>query len=497
MELNTLKLDLPQKGTVFFLIDETLNLTKLAQEVDKTGAISKALKISSFFKGKKGQTLSIALNDSTLDRIVLVGSGKTADYDTKTFQTVGGKIAMTANCMELSEISVAAEYNHAWKISEDEFLEHLLTGLKLRNYNYDHYFVSKKDEHKIYLKKVNFMCTSENIKSILSSVDALINGVFLTRNLVTMPPNVLYPESFADECKKLEKLGVKVSIFKEAEMRKMGMNALLGVSQGSVREGRLVVMEWNGHPKKNQQPIAFVGKGVTFDSGGISIKPATGMADMKYDMAGAGTVTGLMHTLAGRKAKVNAIGVIGIVENMPSGNAQRPGDVVFSMSGQTIEIDNTDAEGRLVLADALWYTQKEFKPEFMVNLATLTGAIVVALGEGIYAGLFSNNDELAEKLLLAGESTGEGLWRMPLKESYDKMINSEIADVKNTSNGKGAGSTTAAQFLQRFVNKYPWAHLDIAGMAWEKTGNEVTPKGATGYGVRLLNKFVLDNYEAK
>ena len=276
------------------------------------------------------------------------------------------------------------------------------------------------------------------------------------------------------------------------------MNALLGVGVGSVRESHLVVMEWQGDPQgKKQKPIAFVGKGVTFDSGGISIKPATNMGDMKYDMAGAGAVTGLMKTLASRKAKVNAVGVIGIVENMPSGSAQRPSDVVISMSGQTIEVDNTDAEGRLVLADALWYTQSKFQPEFMINLATLTGAIVIALGENIYGGLFSNNEKLAEKLLKSAETSGECLWRMPLKDAYDKQINSEIADVKNTGNAKGGGSVTAAHFLQRFVNKFPWAHLDIAGMAWDKTGSDISAKGATGFGVRLLNQLVMDHFEKK
>jgi len=254
-------------------------------------------------------------------------------------------------------------------------------------------------------------------------------------------------------------------------------------------------MEWNGSKSKSKAPVAFVGKGVTFDSGGISIKPAQGMADMKYDMAGAAAVTGAIYALAKRKAKVNAVGILGLVENMPSGTAQRPADVVKSMSGQTIEIDNTDAEGRLVLADALWYTQSKFKPQFMVNLATLTGAIVIALGENCYGGLFSNDDKLSNKLIKAGEVVNEKLWRFPLDDFYDKQINSEIADVRNTGTGRGAGSITAAQFLKRFVNKLPWAHLDIAGMAWDKGGNDICHKGATGYGVRLLNQLVADNFE--
>jgi leucyl aminopeptidase len=317
--------------------------------------------------------------------------------------------------------------------------------------------------------------------------------VFFTRDLVSEPPNILHPEEFAKRARKLEELGVDVEILGEKEMTKLGMHTLLGVGQGSVRESQLVVMQWKGAKDKGAAPVAFVGKGVTFDTGGISIKPAAGMDAMKYDMGGAGTVTGLMHALAGRKAKVNAIGVIGLVENMPDGNAQRPGDIVKSMSGQTVEILNTDAEGRLVLADALWYTQGRFKPKFMVDLATLTGAIRVSLGLEI-AGLFSNNDELAERLIAAGKAEGEELWRMPLNDRFDKMIDSPVADMKNIG-GQFGGSITAAAFLQRFVNKVPWAHLDIAGTAWAEEARGVTPKGASGYGVRLLNRLVADHYE--
>jgi leucyl aminopeptidase len=279
----------------------------------------------------------------------------------------------------------------------------------------------------------------------------------------------------------------------KAEMTKLGMGALLGVGQGSANESQLVVMQWKGNPKSKDKPLAILGKGVTFDTGGISIKPAAGMEDMKWDMGGSAVVIGLMRALAGRKAKVNVVGVVGLVENMPSGTAQRPGDVVRSMSGQTIEVINTDAEGRLVLADALWYTQQRFKPEFMIDLATLTGAIIIALADQ-HAGLFSNNDQLSDRLIAAGKATGEPLWRFPLTDEYDKMINSDIADMQNVG-GRGAGSITAAQFLLRFVNKVPWAHLDIAGMAWSKADKPITPKGATAFGVRLLNRFLADNYE--
>jgi len=311
---------------------------------------------------------------------------------------------------------------------------------------------------------------------------------------VSEPANVLYPADFAARVKALETLGLEVEILGEAEMMKLGMGSLLGVGQGSVRESQLVVIRWNGAKDKKAQPIAFIGKGVCFDTGGISLKPAENMEDMKWDMGGAGAVAGLMHVLAGRKAKVNVVGILGLVENMPDGNAQRPGDVVTSMSGQTIEVINTDAEGRLVLADALWYCQDRFKPKFMVDLATLTGAIIISLGND-YAGCFSNNDELAGNLLAASETEGEPLWRMPLPDGYNKQIDSVIADMKNTG-GRPGGSITAALFLKRFVNDLPWAHLDIASTAWKKPSTVPTiPEGATGYGVRLLNRMVQDKYE--
>jgi leucyl aminopeptidase len=318
--------------------------------------------------------------------------------------------------------------------------------------------------------------------------------VSFTRDLVSEPANVLYPAEFARRVKELESLGLEVELLGEAEMARLGMGSMLGVGQGSVRESQLVVVRWNGADDKNAQPVAFIGKGVCFDTGGISIKPADGMEDMKWDMGGAGAVAGLMHVLAGRKAKVNAVGILGLVENMPDGNAQRPGDVVTSMSGQTIEVINTDAEGRLVLADAIWYCQDRFKPKFMVDLATLTGAIIISLGND-YAGLFSNNDELSGDLLAASTAEGEPLWRMPLPDQYNRQIDSQIADMKNTG-GRPGGSITAALFIQKFVNGVPWAHLDIASTAWKKGSTVPTlPEGATGFGVRLLNRMVADKYE--
>jgi leucyl aminopeptidase len=316
--------------------------------------------------------------------------------------------------------------------------------------------------------------------------------VILARDLVNEPPNVLDPPEFARRAQGLSAVGVEVEVLDDAAMAEIGMGALLGVGQGSIKESRVVIMRWNGADAASQ-PVAFIGKGVTFDTGGISIKPAAGMEDMKGDMGGAACVTGLMHALAARKAKVNAIGVIGCVENMPDGAAQRPGDIVTSLSGQTIEIINTDAEGRLVLADVLWYTKERFKPRFMVDLATLTGAILVALGQD-YAGLFSNDDELAQRLSAVGQTTGEKVWRMPLGPEYDKLIDSKFADMKNTG-GRHAGSITAAQFLARFVEKTPWAHLDVAGTAMSSPSNDINRSWASGWGVRLLNQLVADHYE--
>jgi leucyl aminopeptidase len=368
-------------------------------------------------------------------------------------------------------------------------------GATLRAYRFDVYRTTQKKTEKPTLAKVNVgAADTGDAKKAWRSGEAVAKGITFARDLVTEPPNVLFPEEFVKRARKLEDVGVEVEALGEKEMTKLGMGSLVGVGLGSERESQLLVMQWKGARDRNAQPVAFVGKGVTFDTGGISLKPGPGMDAMKYDMGGAAAVTGLMCALANRKAKVNAIGICGLVENMPDGKAQRPGDVVKSMSGQTIEILNTDAEGRLVLADALWYCQDRFKPKFMVDLATLTGAIVIALGHE-NAGLFANSDELAERIAAAGRATGERCWRLPLSEGYDKAIVSEIADMKNVGD-RAAGSITAAQFLQRFVNDVPWAHIDIAGMAWSKKDQGTVPKGATAFGVRLLDRFVADNYES-
>ena len=373
----------------------------------------------------------------------------------------------------------------------EKFLAYFLHGIKLKSYEFKKY-KTKKDLRNISL---NVIGNRNKVSSQhLLRFKALEEGTFFARDLVSEPGNILHPDEYAKRLVTLRKLGLKVTIYDRKKLKKLGMHALLGVGQGSIRGSYLVTMEWNGK-KNGSKPLAFVGKGVCFDTGGYSLKPAKFMEDMTYDMAGSATVVGLMKNLAMRKAKINAVGVVGLVENMVSGNAQRPGDIVKSYSGKTIEVLNTDAEGRLVLADALTFTEKKFKPKFIIDLATLTGAIIVCLGSE-YAGLFSNNDKLSEQIFKAGEKVEEKVWRMPLHKNYDKLMNSKNADVQNINYVGGAGSTTAAQFLQRFIiNKTPWAHLDIAGMAFSKYGGALNSGGATGFGVRLLNQFVEDNYE--
>ena len=369
-------------------------------------------------------------------------------------------------------------------------------GLKLRGYRFDKYKTRKKDGEENNDAFPEFTIGLNQVAAAKAASQrrfAVAEGVELARNLVNEPPNVLFPAEFADRAKALEKFGVELNVLDEKAMGKLGMNALLGVGRGSARESRLVTLRWNGARSKRTKPIAVIGKGVCFNSGGISIKPSAGMEDMKGDMGGAACVVGLIHALATRKAKAHVVGIIGLVENMPDGDAIRPGDIITSMSGQTIEIVNTDAEGRLVLADALWYAQQTFAPQAIIDLATLTGAIMVALGQE-YAGLFSNNDELVQRLIAAGEGTGEKVWRMPLGQAYEKLINSKFADMKNTG-GRHGGSITAAQFLQRFVSDTPWAHIDVAGVAMGSPSSDVNPSWGSGWGVRLLDRLIADAYE--
>lgn len=407
-------------------------------------------------------------------------------------QNIGGKV--------INEIKSAKEINVIFS-KEDKSLENFyfnfFLGSFLKKYSFTKYkTIFKKNEN--INEKINLLISTKNknfFSKIKNDIDNIVNGVFLTRDLVSEPPNYLNPQMFVNEIKKLSKLGLKVEVFDHSKMKKIGMNALLGVAQGSKNLPYFVTIKWKPTNSKNKKPLSFIGKGVCFDTGGISLKPAKFMEDMKYDMAGAGAVVGLMKTLALRKSKSYVIGTVALVENMPGGSAQRPGDIVKSYSGKTIEVLNTDAEGRLILADAIYYIDEQYNPEFIIDLATLTGAIVVSLGNE-YAGLFSNDDKLSEKLINAGEIENEKLWRFPLHKNYDKLMDSKIADIQNINYSGGAGSITAAQFLQRFLkNKTPWAHLDIAGMAWTKKDLDIIPTGATGFGVKLLNKLVEKYYE--
>ena len=419
-------------------------------------------------------------------KIVIVSIKK--NINSSEIESLGADFYKKVNYGKNSEYSILSD---SIDTKDKIFLGYFLHGLKLKSYEFNKY-KTKKEALNI---KLNVIGT-KNKPSFENQLKfkSLEEGTFYARDLVSEPGNVLHPDEYAKRINSLRKDGLKINIYDEKKLKKLGMHALLGVGQGSIRGSYLVTMEWNG-AKNNSRPLAFVGKGVCFDTGGYSLKPAKFMEDMTYDMAGSATVVGLMRTLALRKAKINAVGVVGLVENMVSGNAQRPGDIVKSYSGKTIEILNTDAEGRLVLADALSFTEKKYKPKFIIDLATLTGAIIVCLGSE-YAGLFSNDDKLSKQIFDAGEKVEEKVWRMPLHKNYDKLMNSKNADVQNINYVGGAGSTTAAQFLQRFIlNKTPWAHLDIAGMAFSKYGGALNSGGATGFGVRLLNQLIEDNYE--
>jgi leucyl aminopeptidase len=444
------------------------------------------------FTGKNASTLDIiAPSGLNVSRLVVVGTGKERDLKDRDLIRLGG-VAMGRVPSAAAQATIVAEFA-AGALKGDQIAD-LALGVRLRAYTFDRYKTKRKEgDERSGKVEVNFACANPAAgEHAWARTVGIADGVVLARDLINEPANVLYPGELARRAAALRKLGVIVEVLDVAAMKKLGMGALLAVAQGSAHDPKLVIMRWNGG-KRGADPIAFVGKGVCFDSGGISIKPAQGMEDMKGDMAGAACVVGLLHALAVRKAKVNVVGAIGLVENMPDGKAQRPGDIVTTMSGQTVEVINTDAEGRLVLADVLHYVNKRFKPRFMINLATLTGAIMVALGQE-YAGLFSNDDKLAERLSKAGQATGERVWRMPLGPEYDKIIDSKFADMKNTG-GRWAGSITAAQFLQRFVNKTPWVHLDIAGTALGSPQSDINKSWSAGWGVRLLDRLVEDYYE--
>lgn len=464
-----------------------------ADIADPAGVIAKASKIARFSAKSLAALDLVAPEGAPVERIIVLGLGKPADLTVHDWLKAGGSAASRIKNTEKATIFIDAPGADVSAKAAADFA----LGMLMRAYSFDTYKTKKNDDEEKQAKSVKVTIVTADAaaaKKAFADAEAVADGVNLARDLVNEPPNVLGPIEFAAKAKELEKLGVEVEILTEREMRRLGMGALLGVAQGSVRPPRLAVMQWKGGKGKDR-PIAFIGKGVVFDTGGISIKPAANMEDMKGDMGGAAAVTGLMHTLAARKAPVNVVGIIGLVENMPDGNAQRPGDIVTSMSGQTIEIINTDAEGRLVLCDALWYCNDRFKPQFMINLATLTGAIMVALGNS-HAGLFSNDDPLSAQLTTAGLVTNEKLWRMPLGKEYDKMIDSKFADMKNTG-GRLAGSITAAHFLKRFVQDTPWAHLDIAGTAMGSVQDEINQSWGSGFGVRLLDELVRSNYETR
>ncbi len=498
MKVTFAKPELPKTGAVVVGVLANRRLTASAAALDRRcrGALSRAMSASRF-RGKSEQTLSVLVPPGVrIGRVMLAGMGKAANLDALAAQAIGGRMyADLATTGEPAAVVLVDEIAGA-KLPASELAAHIGYGALLRSYRFDKYRTTEKPDKKPSLKRLSIAVADPGAaRGAFQRLDKVAEAVSFARDLVSEPANVMHPETLAAHAKTLAELGVEVEVLGEKKMRQLGMNALLGVGQGSERESQLVVMQWRGDPDaKDRRPIAFVGKGVTFDTGGISIKPASGMEEMKWDMAGSAAVIGTMRALAARNARVNAVGVIGLVENMPSGTAQRPGDVVTSMSGQTIEVINTDAEGRLVLADALWYCRDRFKPRLMIDLATLTGAIIVALGKE-YAGLFATDDELAGRLAGAGKAVGEKLWRMPLDDAYEKAIDSDIADVKNVGN-RWAGSITAAHFLKRFVKDTPWAHLDIAGMAWADKDLPTVPKGASAFGVRLLDRFVADNYEA-
>ena len=481
-------------GTVVLVLPKEANLPPIARDLDPQGQLKKAIEIEGF-EGKLAAALTVPAPVGGPDRLTVLGCGKVSEAKEADWLKVGGKImALAGKAEKITVVTQTANKKDAISPSAAALIA---AGARLRAYNFDDYKTKKKDNNGNAKpdKAVRLTLGTDTLaaaKREWAKLDGVSSGVLLARQLVNEPANALGPVEFAKQAEALKKLGVKVQVLGEPEMKKLGMHALLGVNAGSHRPPRLAIMRWDGG-KKGDKPLAFIGKGVVFDTGGISIKPAGGMEDMKGDMGGAAAVTGLMHALAARKARANVVGMIGLVENMPDGKAQRPGDIVTSMSGQTIEIINTDAEGRLVLADVLWYCQKRFKPQFMINLATLTGAILVALGKE-HAGIFSNNDELAVRLFKAGEMTDEKVWRLPLGPAYDKLIDSKNADMKNTG-GRFAGSITAAQFLQRFVNEVPWVHIDVAGTAMGSNKNDYNQSWGSGYGVRLLDKLVSEFYE--
>lgn len=498
MQISFSPINLPKTGVIVLLARQSAVLGETGQAADKAldGALSRLFKIGRF-RGEKGQFTELAapgLGRAT--RVLVAGVGKPAEMTLSSLEALGGRVIARLLASGEKSISIVVDEFEDCPLKAADMAAHLAIGAQLRTYRFDKYRTTLKDDAKPSLERLTVLSRSSGrAETLHRSHSDVIDGVFFTRDLISEPANVLTPAEFADRLSEFSDFGINVTVLSPEQMLEMGMGSLMGVAQGSDNPPRMVAMEYRGPGTgKNSKPVCFVGKGVTFDTGGISLKPPGGMEDMKWDMGGAGIVSGTMLALAKRKASAHVVGIVGLVENMPSAKAQRPGDVVTTMSGKTVEVINTDAEGRLVLADALHWAQEEFKPRCIVDLATLTGAIIVALGHE-HGGMFSNDDDLADALLSAGAQTGDKLWRMPLGSAYDAQLASQIADMKNVG-GRDAGSITAAQFLQRFIQKgLPWAHLDVAGMCWSKKDSPLFAKGATGYGVRLLDQLVRDMAE--
>jgi len=474
---------------VIIYSDKNLLLKKKKLSTTEKNLIEKVEKLK---KSKESFTDFFTIPDGKQIKKVLISKIK-SKFGTSDTEALAGRILNQLERNKIEKVTVIIEVDSNRK-DLLRSIKDLTYGFLMKDYRFEKYKTITKKDFKILSLSFSFAVTQSE-KKILENHIQMVKGIYLTRDLVSEPANELYPEKFVQLCNVLNKVGIKSEILNEKQIKKLGMNALMGVAQGSVKPPRVLVMKWNGKKDKNfANPLSFIGKGVTFDTGGISIKPSGGMEDMKWDMGGAAVVAGLMYTLALRKSKANVVGIVGLVENMPDGNAQRPGDIVKSMSGQTIEVLNTDAEGRLVLADVITYVRKKYKPSLMIDLATLTGAIIVALGDR-YAGLFSNSDSLAKKIQKSSISTQELVWRLPMDSKFDKLLDCSVADMKNITGTRGAGSITAAQFIKRFVGEVDWAHLDIAGVTWSKRGTDYSRPGGTGFGVRLLDNFVKENYE--
>ncbi len=496
IDVRFVKPSLPRTGAIVATIGKGGRLSASGRDLDRRlkGALLKGAR-SHRFQAAFGKSLLFpAPAGVAASGVILIGVDNVGKVDAEAAARIGAAVVQALDRYRVARATVFSDLPAGAPVEAVEAAAQIAYGMRLQSYRFDQYRTRLKDDQKPVIERV--AVTAEPVAGVerrFKVLDRIADGVFLTRDLVSEPANVLTPVQLAKEAQKLAALGLEVEVLTPAQLKRLKMGALLGVAQGSANEPRVVTLRWRG-TQSARPALALVGKGVTFDTGGISIKPSASMEDMKWDMGGAGVVLGTLKALAGRKAKAHVVGVVGLVENMPSGTAQRPGDVVTTMNGQTIEVINTDAEGRLVLADALWYAQQKFKPEAVIDLATLTGAILVALGQE-RAGMFCNDDELAGQLAAAGTAVNEKLWRLPMDREYDRDIESRIADMKNVGAGRYAGSIAGAKLLERFIDGIPWAHLDIAGVTWRTRGRPLVPPGGTGFGVRLLDRYVADHLE--